>query len=398
MIEAEPARTRRCPACAATTLSEVMVIEDLPVHVGVLWDTPESARNCATGLLRLEFCDHCGLLTNTAFDAALLDYGLAYDNSLHASAVFRDFESALVSDLVSRHALEGSDIVEIGGGSGRFLELLCAAGSSRGTGYDPSLGTDSVSAGGTVRLLAEYFGTDTPLGEFDLLVCRQVLEHVADLPGFLAPIRTALQRRPAAVGYFDVPNSTMLLEDLSIWDLVYEHCHYFVDQSARVLFESSGFEVQRSWTGFGDQFLSIEVTAEPGGLRSAPTVALGHAGGSLRAAVEAFGGHAARRRAEWAQRLAGLAGDARRTVVWGAGARAVTFFSMLGIGEQVAYLVDANPAKQGTYLAGSGHPIHEPGALAGDGVDVVILLNAIYTEEIRDQLDILSPGTELVVV
>lgn len=372
-----------------------MVIEDLPVHVGVLWQTPESARDCATGVLRLGFCDGCGLLTNTTFDPGLLDYGLSYDNSLHASAVFREFESELVSDLVARHDLDGSEIIEIGGGSGRFLELLCTAGSSRGTGYDPSLGADRTSDDGDVRLFAEYFGSDTTLGDFDLLVCRQVLEHVADLPGFLTPIRAALARRPSAVGYFDVPNSTMLLDDLSIWDLVYEHCHYFVEQSARTLFGSSGFEVQRTWTGFGDQFLSLEVTAGPPGPKSAPTP--DGADRRLRTAVETFGVHAARRRNEWAERLSGLAGDGRRTVVWGAGARAVTFFSMLGIDEHVAYLVDANPAKQGTYLAGSGHAICEPDVLAGDRVDVVILLNAIYNEEIREQLDILSPGTELVV-
>lgn len=387
-----------CPACGTGALVEVAAIEGLPVHVGVLWRTRAEATACATGDLRLAYCGSCGLLTNTAFDESLLDYSLEYDNSLHASAVFREFEAELVTDLVTRHGLRGSTIVEVGGGSGRFLGLLCDEGSNRGTVYDPSIPAGAVSDNANVELIPEYFGSDTELGAVDLLVCRQVLEHVPDLGGFLGPIREALRQRPGSVGYFDVPNSTMLLEDLSIWDLVYEHCHYFVEESAVALLESAGLEIQRTWCGFGDQFLALEVAAATGsgGSGTQPTPDEG-ASPRLTAAVEAFAEHMSKRRAQWYDRLSRMRAEKQRAVVWGAGARAVSFFSMLGIGDEVAYLVDANPAKQGTYLAGSGHVIRDPGQLEGDGVDLVVLLNGIYREEIQARLSILSPGTELVV-
>lgn len=344
--------------------------------------------------MSLTVCDDCGLVWNAAFDESLMDYSLEYDNSLHASAVFREFESALIADLVRRHGLDRSALVEIGGGSGRFLGLLCEASRSTGICFDPSAASSGATSGGGVELRPEYFTSSTVLAPFDLLCCRQVLEHVPDLHGFLAPIASTLAEHPRAGAYFDVPNSEMLFADLSIWDLVYEHCHYFVGQSLFALFDAAGLGISRSWTSFGDQFLSVELA--PGGVRPAPNPP-GQDLAAHLASVDAFAGHYAARRAEWLDRLDEERRRGRRIAVWGAGARAVSFFAMLGITDEVEFLVDANPNKQGTFLGGSGHAIHPPDRLRDDPVDLVVLLNGIYEREIRAQLADMNTETVVVV-
>ena len=48
--------------------------------------------------------------------------------------------------------------------------------------------------------------------------------------------------------------------------------------------------------------------------------------------------------------------------------------------------VDINPAKQGTFLAGTGHEIRSPDALRRAAADAVVVLNPIYLSEIRAHL------------
>ncbi|MFV0316425.1 MAG: class I SAM-dependent methyltransferase [Microthrixaceae bacterium] len=384
----------RCPACASTSLCEVATVRDVPVHVGVLWRSAAEARACATGTLAVASCGRCGLLTNTEFDPNLLDYGFDYDNSLHASAVFRDFESSLVSELVERHDLHDKYIVEIGGGDGRFIGLLCEQGGNRGICFDPSA-DPWCSPHPDVELVAEPFGPDSLPADVDFICCRQVLEHIADLHAFLEPVTAVLRARPGASAYLEVPESTMMLRDLSIWDLVYEHCHYFVKESFSSLLESADLEVLTTRTGFGDQFLSAEVSAaaEPQGV---PRTSVEPLPIELRRMIGSLGANIETGRDEWVRRLGELRSEGRKVAVWGAGARAVTFCAMVGGAGEVDYFVDANPAKQGTYLAGSGHPIHPPDHLVYEPVDVVVILNNIYEDEIRAGLTTMNVEAELV--
>ncbi len=382
-------------------MRRVARIDDLPVHVGVLWTTADEARACPRGVMDLWFCETCGLLTNTGFDPALLDYTLEYDNSLDASAIFREFEADLVAELVERYDLHGRTIVEIGSGKGRFLSLLCESGGNSGIGFDPSIGTDVSLAGGAVELRAEYFGPDTRLESFDLLCCRQVLEHIVDLHEFLAPIRSTIKAVPDAVAYFDVPNSYMLLRDQSVWDLIYEHCYYFVNESLDHVMWGTGFDVRRSWESFEGQFASVELGVD--GAASDDSAIDGEvtrpAGASpeLSKLVDDFGEHLDDRRSEWSARLAHMRSSGMSMAVWGAGARAVSFFAMLDITGEAEFLIDSNPKKQGTFLAGSGHAIHPPEWLSTHPVDVVVLVNGVYREEIGEQVAILNPGADVVV-
>jgi hypothetical protein len=63
--------------------------------------------------------------------------------------------------------------------------------------------------------------------------------------------------------------------------------------------------------------------------------------------------------------------------------------------------VDINPAKQGGYVAGTGHPIIGPGGLADRGISAAVLLNPNYRDEIvamlrelRLPIEVLDLGAE----
>jgi hypothetical protein len=72
--------------------------------------------------------------------------------------------------------------------------------------------------------------------------------------------------------------------------------------------------------------------------------------------------------------------------IWGSGSKCVSLMSSMELGDTLQAIVDINPHKHGKYLAGSGWEIEGPDALTALRPDAVIIMNSIYTEEIRHEL------------
>lgn len=73
--------------------------------------------------------------------------------------------------------------------------------------------------------------------------------------------------------------------------------------------------------------------------------------------------------------------------MWGGGSKAVTFAAAIGADlHMIAAAVDINPFKQGKYLPGTGQAVVAPEALVDQPPDVVIVMNPVYVDEIRENL------------
>ncbi len=68
----------------------------------------------------------------------------------------------------------------------------------------------------------------------------------------------------------------------------------------------------------------------------------------------------------------------------------MAFLTTLKLTDQIAYTVDLNPARSGTFIAGTGHPIQAPEALKADPPDALIVMSPIYLPEIAAKLDSLA--------
>lgn len=373
-----------CAICGSERSLRVAEITDVPVHVGVLWPDPRAAQGAPRGDIELNACPVCGFVHNTRFDPTRVDYTLRYDNALHFSPRFRAYEEELAARLISDHDLRGKHVVEVGCGSGRFLGLLCRLGENRGTGFDPS--HDASRADPTLQgravVVPESFSPKHASGSGDFLCCRQVLEHIAEPLPFLEMFFRSL--RPGAAVYFEVPNSAFIFHEGSVWDVIYEHCNYFFRESLTTLFERAGFEVLTCSEAYGRQFIGIEVRKPVKSRESvlAPTSLPDVILDDLSRFAELF---TAKRRV-WSARLQDWARDGRLVALWGGGAKAVSFLNVLEVREEVAFVVDLNPAKHGHYVAGSGHPIVRPEQLSKSAPDVVVVMNPIYRREIEDSL------------
>ena len=386
-----------CPVCASGDISVFWEASDLPVFCNVLCATREEALQVPRGDIRLGFCGGCGLIRNVAFEPERLSYGPAYENSLHFSPRFQEYADTLAARLVDRYALRGKVIFEIASGKGDFLRKLCELGDNRGIGFDPSCQPDGSEADGTCQItfVQDSYSERHADLQADFICCRHALEHIADPLEFLRMIRRGLGDRTDAIVFFEVPNALFTLREFGVWDLIYEHCTYFVPGSLRRFFALSGFDVLHVTEEFGGQFLTIEARPSLGAAGDAPPCDADREG--VAADVRAFAAKYRRTVECWRSRLAEMRSAGQRAVVWGSGSKGVTFLNTLRPDEQIEYVVDINLRKQDMYVAGTGQKIVAPAFLRDLRPDVVIVMNAIYADEVRTTLIDMNATAELLV-
>jgi hypothetical protein len=381
-------------ACGGGATSLVYEVTGVPVHSVLLMRTREEALRCPRGDIRLAFCRDCGFIGNLAFDPTVHAYSSRYEETQAFSDTFNAFHRRLAAALVERFDLHGKDLIEVGCGKGEFLALLCELGDNRGIGFDPSYVPERDPSGRRdgVRFVREFYTERHARLPCDFLCCKMTLEHIDDAARFVAMVRRAVPARDDVVVFFQVPEVRRVLREHAFWDVYYEHCSYFSRGSLVRLFRACGFEPLDVWTDYDDQYLML--AARPGA----------SAGSALAGEddVEALGREVERFRAgceeaieAWRRRLARMADDGRRTVVWGSGSKAVAFLTTLGASDAVRYTVDVNVHRQGTFLAGSGQEIVAPSFLEAYPPDSVIVVNPIYRREIAAELSRMNLAPEI---
>ncbi|MGE0723067.1 MAG: class I SAM-dependent methyltransferase [Alphaproteobacteria bacterium] len=372
---AEALDLRTCPACGEAVSRELFRVERVPVNSVRLHRTAADARAVPRGAIALGACVGCGFVRNLRFDPSLVDYSPGYESTQAYSETFAGFQDALARALVQRHGLRGRRIAEIGCGRGELLSLLCRLGGNSGVGYDPSLDPRAPAPGPTVRLVPRRFEDAAP-APADFHLCVMTLEHVDAPDRLVAAIAAAGRRAGAGRGYFQVPDARRIFAEAAFWDVYYEHCNYFSEASLGRLLARQGIAVDRIERGFDDQYLMADVRFDRAGAAPADADDV----------PADWGGRIARSIAAWRTWVGAMAAAGRSVALWGGGSKAVAFLSAIGEAPAIRAIVDVNPRKDGTFLAGAGLPVFGPHRLADLHVDHVIAMNPIYRGEIMRDL------------
>jgi len=387
-----------CPSCDSAGMSVFYKVENVPAHDVLLMPTREVALSCPRGDIGLGFCPSCGFISNVLFDPSLHEYSPGYEATQAFSPTFSAFAQRLASDLVTRYDLNGKDIIEIGCGNGEFLTLLCELGGNRGIGFDPAYveGRVDSKAKEPVTFIKDYFSEEYAHYQGDFVCCRMTLEHIPDTADFVHMVRRSIGDCPDTIVFFQVPDVVRILRELAFWDIYYEHCSYFSLGSLGRLFRRCGFDVVDLRKAYGDQYLMIE--ARPGIGETAPPLAQEDDLEQLAGYVKHCSENHKRKLNTWKHYLQEIQRTGRRAVLWGGGSKAVAFLTTLNLQDEIECVVDINPHKQGTYLAGAGQDIVAPDFLRQYEPDVVIVMNPIYREEIEHDLHQMGLAPELITV
>jgi SAM-dependent methyltransferase len=387
--------TTTCPACSAPGLQHFYDQSAVPVNSLLLLETAQEAKAFPTAPLSLAFCPSCGFVTNTAFDPAMTAYNSNYEETQGFSPRFRQFATDLAQGWVKRYDLAGRHVVEVGCGKGEFLAELVAAGVGSAVGYDPVYlpGRIPDAAAAHIDFVADFFGSEQAGIRADALVCRHTLEHIPNVEQFLSTVRTVLDGQPTVL-LFEIPDVARILDEVAFWDVFYEHCSYFSAGSLARLFRRCGFEVLDLRREFGDQYLVIEARIASGSSEHR-TFAIEDDLAHLTAAVQHFEHNITLTRNRWRSEIEQARAADGEVVLWGSGSKSVSFLTTTGIEDEIRYIVDINPNKQGTFNAGTGQQVVAPEHLKECQPALVIVMNPVYRQEIQNSLDELGVTTTL---
>lgn len=386
-----------CPNCGSERCVQFYTLHDVPTNSCLLVSDRQQALDFPTGDIALLFCRTCGFIFNARWQAHRTIYSEDYEETQGFSPTFNAFHRRLVAELIERYDLHDKDVLEIGCGKGEFLSLICEIGHNRGVGYDPSFVPARLdSRGGQIRFVREFFNEATTEPAPDFVCCKMTLEHIGETHRFVGAVRRVASAECGTVVFFQVPDVRRIFGETAFWDIYYEHCSYFSPPSLAYLFRHAGFEVLGTSTGYDDQYLMIDARAAIDGTGAAPTAgerleieALAEQTTGFAAAVDRLAG-------EWRERLQRSAAASRRTVLWGSGSKAVAFLTTIGIRDEIQYVVDINPFRQGRFVPGTGQKIVPPSFLAAYRPDVVVVMNPIYCGEIDAELRRQGVSAELV--
>lgn len=327
--------------------------DNIPVFQNKVYDSIDLSKKAILGNIRIVQENNSGLIFNEAFDESLMVYDSNYQNEQSYSPFFDNYLKS-IADRLMAYDLEGKKIVEIGCGKGYFLEILKERGLDI-IGFDPTYEGDKP------YIIKEYFG-DNDIINADFIILRHTMEHIPDPFSFIHKIAKANSYQGKI--FIEVPTFEWINKKNAFWDIFYEHCNYFTENSFSSFFKKS--ETEKLFSG---QYMSI--VANLSDLRIKPLNTSKDNFDIINPFNQAID--------HWSNFLKSHKGS----VIWGAGAKGSTFLNILDRNQEyIAYVVDMNPAKQGKFIASTAHRIVAPEHCLRSLPEQVLVMNENYLDEI----------------
>jgi C-methyltransferase C-terminal domain/Methyltransferase domain len=267
-----------------------------------------------------------------------------------------------------------------------LLRLLCSLGGNQGVAPGHLPEPVHGPADRTSTALGRHALSDPGTGEpVDLVCVRMVLERVAEPARFVRLLRRAVRQQQGRL-FLQVPDLVRTLRQFAFWEIHYEQSSYFSPGTLQRLLSAQGFTVGHMWTELDGQLLMVDARADFDASAAVYAGELLEPVADLERLVARFALECQQKQALWCDILRGMANAGNRVMVWGAGPPTVSFLTTLAVGDEVGWVVDPDPRRQGKYLPGTGHLIVGPEGVAALRPDVLIITNWICTLEIQELL------------
>jgi 2-polyprenyl-3-methyl-5-hydroxy-6-metoxy-1,4-benzoquinol methylase len=348
--------------------------------------------------LHVRVCESC-LLTQLDHDVepALLFSNYAYFSSWSTSWV--EHARQFVATASERLALSaGSRVVEIASNDGYLLRHFDRS-SVDVLGVEPAANVAERARAAGVPTDVAFFGAQyahdhvTRRGPVDLVIANNVMAHVPNLTDFIAGI--AMMLGDSGVASIEVPHLLELVDRLAFDTIYHEHYSYFSILAIAPLlarFDLELFDVEPLATHGGSVRLWISrVGKRPWeGRRRVDHVVQREltAGLDVFGTYRSFGERVNDLCREFVDHVRNATRAGVRYVGYGAAAKGNTFLNYCAITtDDLSYVADISPEKQGRLLPGTHIPVVPPERLTTDPADVVVILAWNLRDEISAQLE-----------
>ena len=270
-------------------------------------------------------------------------------------------------------------VFEIGCNDGLFMEKLRERGAKVLVGVEPNPVSGKIARERGIKVYPDMISPAlcrdavSHAGKFNLVVSRQVLEHIVDFENFFTCVKLVL--REDGLLFIDVPDFApgSSVGDLSVlWE---EHVSYFTEATLLALLARHGFEAV-SVKKYDFSGGSLAIAARLAEEKMKAPIALAGVG-------ERFG----KRAREYGARLRPLLAKAReggmQVAIYGAGCRACTFTNAHELADLIELSIDDQKERQGMFLPGTRIPIRSPEDLHAKSAPLVCLLAVNHENEAK---------------
>lgn len=379
-----------CRACGHSKLAPVLDLGLMPLANALL--PAVSSEPEPNFPLELVYCPNCSLtqITETVPPEKMFSH---YTYFSSYSETMLDHAREMTEWLVGAKTLSAASLVmEIASNDGYLLQYFVRKNIPV-LGIEPAENVARVAqADRGVPTICEFFEKSLAVRLrkenrlADVVIANNVLAHVPDLSGFLEGVRTVL--KPDGIAVIEVPYVMDLLARCEFDTIYHEHLSYFSVTALTRLFRKHDMTIT-----------DIErIPIHGGSLRIVAGAGLGSEGERVQRLLAAesaqsmppvfaeFRDRSQAVKAGIREFLREKISAGKKVAAYGAAAKGCVFLNYCGLGiDQVAYVVDRNPAKQGKRMPGTHQPIFAPSKLLEEPPDYLLILPWNISDEIVKQ-------------
>jgi len=372
---------RKCLVCGGRDINEMVSYESYPLCIGVV---PERLKGQLKSFpLKVGICGSCTHIQQVdGIEDRYKELMYSGDSAELLSSVptpsqvdiGRDEAKKCFDFFMSCGLPLSGKVVDIGCYDGYFLSLV------KSTGYD-TLGVEPNPASRIaeekygIPIIREYFpGKSFLPASVDVIVLRNILEHMVDLHAFLDAVEKVL--KPGGHAVIEVPNMLFHLERATQGCFFHQHLSYFTLYTMLELLSKHHLEYVSSSAGYA-LYLCVKKTD------MVPFVPA-----NIEKVTEDLIKKFRQKYEKTGSDLKKLIDDHKNVAVFGAGGHTAGLFYMLGkkYVDRIKFVYDSNPMKHGNFLADFPVPVRAPGQIRQDGPDLIIISTGLHQDGILGQL------------
>jgi hypothetical protein len=348
--------------------------------------------------LKVFVCDKCFLVQVDEYKKsdAIFDGEYAYFSSYSTS--WLSHAKKYTEMMTSRFGFnEKSKVVEIASNDGYLLQYFKEKNIPV-LGIEPTKNTAEVAMSKGIDTITEFFGTNFAHSlvnngiKADLLLGNNVLAHVPDINDFVGGMKVLLNID--GVITMEFPHLMQLVENNQFDTIYHEHFSYLSFYTVKQIFESKGlemFDVEEILTHGGSLRIYAKHKEDDTKIISENVEKLItkeiQKGIKDVSYYNGFQERAEKIKLDLYSFLIEQKRKNKKVVAYGAAAKGNTLFNYCGIkNDLIAFVVDANPHKQGKFLPASHIQVVNEDVLKAERPDYVIILPWNLTSEITEQL------------
>ena len=336
------------------------VSQNLPTSENLEQDVPIDLNLCQ--------CSGCGLVQ---FDCEPVSY---YKDSTRAGErceALIALRQNQYKHLIETYHLQKKKILEVGAGKGGFLKTLKEMEEYGIREYGIENNPEFVSIAREKEGVNVQQGfpdtpeTKMPGAPFDAFVSFAYPARLIDPNTMLQCVFNSLVED--GVGLIMVPSMEHLLSSEGFFDIVRDHIAYYSEDTLRFLLQKNGFDVLEHGEVSLLYIYAVVKKRKPYNMKK-----IWSGVEFLTDEVRAF--------------VKKKTVNGNKLAIWCAGHFAFTVLSISGVGDQVAYIIDNAPYKQGCYSPGSHVLIVGAEHFKKEPVETILILGPIYVDEIVQEI------------